>query len=367
MKHYLAHLHSCRRGKSQSITMSRQRNHNYCITINNYSEEELAYCRANPPKDVQYIGFELETGDNGTPHIQGFVHYTNAVPFNTVKKHFPRAHIEAMRGSLEHNTKYCSKEGKLEQYGNKPKSMKEAAKQSAEERWALAKAGKFQQLPPEQIKTYEYIHSKYADKPKSLDKLQNVWLCGPANCGKSSTVRRKWPDYYDKERDNKWWDGYEGEKVVLIDDVDPRHNKDYNLAGMLKRWADHYPFNGEVKGGCIKNMRPEMIVVTSQYTIEEVFGYDSKAFDAISRRFWEFRWDGQRFVGVQDLEDAFPTASSEAVAPCTASSSASGEGESDDEPDEPWTYEELMAVQEWDPEYDEAIERESRMWDLEFA
>ena len=110
-----------------------------------------------------------------------------------------------------------------------------------------------------------------------------------------------------------------------------------------------------------------MIVVTSQYTIEEVFGYDSKAFDAISRRFWEFRWDGQRFVGVQDLEDAFPTASSEAVAPCTASSSASGEGESDDEPDEPWTYEELMAVQEWDPEYDEAIERESRMWDLEFA
>ena len=57
-----------------------------------------------------------------------------------------------------------------------------------------------------------------------------------------------------------------------------------------------------------------MIVVTSQYTIEEVFGYDSKAFDAISRRFWEFRWDGQRFVGVQDLEDAFPTASSEAVA-----------------------------------------------------
>ena len=102
MKHYLAHLHSCRRGKSQSITMSRQRNHNYCITINNYSEEELAYCRANPPKDVQYIGFELETGDNGTPHIQGFVHYTNAVPFNTVKKHFPRAHIEAMRGSLEH-------------------------------------------------------------------------------------------------------------------------------------------------------------------------------------------------------------------------------------------------------------------------
>ena len=33
----------------------------------------------------------------------------------------------------------------------------------------IGKGGQVQQLPPEQIKTYEYIHSKYADKPR-------VWI-----------------------------------------------------------------------------------------------------------------------------------------------------------------------------------------------
>ena len=35
----------------------------------------------------------------------------------------------------------------------------ERGKQSIEERWALAKGGEFERLPPEHLKIYKYIHS----------------------------------------------------------------------------------------------------------------------------------------------------------------------------------------------------------------
>lgn len=70
---------------------------------------------------------------------------------------------------------------------------------------------------------------------------------------------------------NKWWDNYQAETSILLDDLD--RNGGQTLGHHLKIWADKYPFSAEVKGGQVKP-EYEVFMVTSNYSIEEVFTND---------------------------------------------------------------------------------------------
>ena len=82
---------------------------------------------------------------------------------------------------------------------------------------------------------------------------------------------------------NKWWDGYDNEEVVIMEDFNMEQAK--HLAHHLKIWADHYPFMAERKGGSML-IRPKKIIVTSNYHPEEAFGEDKTgSLEPIMRRF----------------------------------------------------------------------------------
>ena len=109
--------------------------------------------------------------------------------------------------------------------------------------------------------------------------LQNEWYWGAPGTGKT---RKAWddnPKMYIKAL-NKWWDGYKGEDVVLLDDWDPKHDC---LVSYLKNWADRYPFRCECKGTSMM-ARPKKLIVTSNYPIEQCFN-NIEDVEAIKRRF----------------------------------------------------------------------------------
>jgi len=92
-------------------TLPQARARKWCLTINNYTKEELNYtenyCKSNCKHYV--IGKEQGSKEH-TPHLQIYIEYTNARSFASIKKVFTTAHIEAAKGSLEDNFTYCTKE-----------------------------------------------------------------------------------------------------------------------------------------------------------------------------------------------------------------------------------------------------------------
>lgn len=132
------------------------------------------------------------------------------------------------------------------------------------------------------IKLYKAV----VNKPESLDELTNEWYFGPPGTGKSRKVRQDHPDVYDKPL-NKWWDAYEDQQTVVLDDFGTGQSV---LGDLLKRWADHYPFTAEVKGSAT-TIRPRKVIVTSNYTPEEIWPEDKMMAEAIRRRFKFIRFE----------------------------------------------------------------------------
>lgn len=254
----------------------------YVFTLNNYTEDDENHI-FSLALECKYIVVGKEVGESGTPHFQGFICFDLQKSFNAVKAILPDGcHIEARKGTFKQAADYCKKDNDYFEHGTLPMDQKEkgeAGKLSSEERWALAKAGEFEKLPPEHYVKYKAIHAEYT-QVADRNELDNIWICGPSGCGKSRYVRDNYPVFFSKPM-NKWWDGYNHEEVVVIDDFAPEHTA--TMCYRLKMWMDHYAVNVEVKGGLLK-IRPKTLIVTSQYSLEECFP-DPRDFDAMNRRF----------------------------------------------------------------------------------
>lgn len=116
-------------------------------------------------------------------------------------------------------------------------------------------------------------------EPYTYDDVRGVWYYGEPDAGKSRAAREKYPDAFIKPQ-NKWWDGYQGQEAVILDDLD---HKGACLDHYLKIWADRYSCSGEVKGYKVE-LRHKVFVVTSNYTPEELW-QDAAVVAAIRRRF----------------------------------------------------------------------------------
>jgi len=79
---------------------------------------------------------------------------------------------------------------------------------------------------------------------------------------------------------NKWWEHYDHEPEVLIEDVGKTHEW---MGDFLKIWADRYGFRAEIKQDSMV-LRPEVIIVTSNYHPKDLWP-DPSVHEPILRRF----------------------------------------------------------------------------------
>jgi len=276
---------------SDSVDEGYSRHRNFIFTLNNYTEEdELAAQQLK----CRYVVFGYERAPTtGTPHLQGFVSFKDACTLTAASKRLKRASFK-IANTVTEAIDYCKKDGEYFERGDPPKDPKQKGIVE-KERWKRIREAcenlKYAELPDDYVCRHPGNVGKIrhlflaTTVPSDLDKLENYWYFGPSGSGKSLAARKYIRElshsYYLKDL-TKWWDYYAHQDVVLIEEIGPQHIP--ALTELLKKWADYYVFPAECKCGYYPAIRPKKIIVTSNFSIDELFNTAMDR-DPINRRF----------------------------------------------------------------------------------
>lgn len=254
--------------------MSGGRSKHWCFTLNNYLDHELESIRAlgAQTKRVSYLVFGFEQGERGVPHLQGFVSFVEKRRFAFVKSVVGgRAHLEIARGTPSEAAEYCKKDGKFEERGCLPLGRGCRSDLDSLAR-SISSGASLQEIQETFGGTYlryrRSIRDEIAERVPPRDFAPTVKiLWGPTGTGKTRSV-------YDfhlvetiyKHDGGDWFDGYNGQDIVLFDDYS---GSDFKLTYLLKI-CDRYPMRVPIKGSFVQ-FRPRVIYFTSN--IDPVLWY----------------------------------------------------------------------------------------------
>jgi len=237
---------------------------NVVFTLNNYSATDIARL-TELGKSVSYLIFGEEVGESQTRHLQGYVEFSNpratGKGWSNMKKLMGECHFEVRRGTAKQAADYCKKDGIFKEFG-------EISRQGERTDWQQATEDILQGRS-----VVEVIQEQPQLLPaiRALERLQNLnihplerevhvtWLHGSPGCGKTRYVWDNHPNVYSKPS-GTWWDGYNGEDVLLLDDFEG----DIAFAELLKV-LDRYKYRVPVKGGFVGARWTKVFITTNAH------------------------------------------------------------------------------------------------------
>lgn len=234
-----------------------KRGRGWCFTINNppsYIDNVLEYVHEDTA--ASYTVAQMETGEKGTDHLQGYIHFSNKKSFAFVKSLFPEAHWERARGTPVQNKAYCTKSetrirGPFE-FGEVPRQGRRTDLDAIQDDLDSGKTlASISRKYFGQFIRYHRGFREYQLLTSTSRKWEMEVLCyvGPSGVGKSRTVFERFPDAYWKSKNSgqqQFWDGYMGHSVIIIDEFYGWLPFDY-----LLRLTDRYPFSLDCKHGTL--------------------------------------------------------------------------------------------------------------------
>lgn len=141
----------------------------WCFTLNNFTNGEYELIKQNLAT-TKYGVIGKETGEGGTPHLQGFVIFETSKRLNAVKRFLSnRAHVEQARGTSNQAATYCKKEGSFEEFGELPNSQGKRSDIEKFKEWIM----EFQGVISEQDVASEFpsIYLRYRASAMSMVRL----------------------------------------------------------------------------------------------------------------------------------------------------------------------------------------------------
>lgn len=286
----------------------------WMITINNpldkgFTHEKIKELLSSI-RSLDYWAMCDEIGnEKHTLHTHIVIHRGGALRFSTLKKLFPPADLEMLRGTLQQARDYIRKEGKYKGSNKEETNLKNTFEESG------IVPDEHQGQRSDLIALYDMIKdgkSNYEileDNPNYMMQLEKVERCreilryeqfknivremhveywfGDPGSGKTSGVYKLFGGYdkvYRITDSRNPWDGYKGQDVILFDDF---REYDFDISVLLK-WLDIYPlelpcrYNN--KQACFTN-----VYFTSNIPFDKLYDdlqkKDIKTWEAFCRRF----------------------------------------------------------------------------------
>jgi len=231
----------------------------WCFTAWEINEDPLDICWLNVKYDDQvvFLVYQIEKApDTGTLHAQGVVWFKNPRFLQGVKRYFESdtMHLEPCKywdASVEYCTKEETREAGPFKYGTEPECKGQGHRSDLDEAFSAAKEGRLEDVSPSTLLRYHRGVEKVSQTgvkerwSKTMrPEIEVLVFWGPPGVGKSYWCNTWFEDAYRKRPDTKWWDGYEEEDTIIIDEF--RGQIDYR---MFLQICDRYPLCLEIKGG----------------------------------------------------------------------------------------------------------------------
>lgn len=284
----------CPKGNTVPLGTNKK-SRDWCFTINNPTEDDW---RQMKEIECRYICYAPEIGDNGTPHIQGYVMFNSPRHLSALKKIMPRAHLEYRRGTHDQARLYIVGDYKgkplnadFTERGTPPEQGKRSDLQSYYEDIKAGKRGrdlsvdhlamrvKYPRAEEKLVYEEDKVRARKQYDDGMAPEVHVRW--GPPGTGKTRKIFEEHTDIYEptiRKCGTHWWTGYQGEDVILLDEF----NGQIPIRDFL-RLIDRYPFSMETKGGHVWRLATK-IYICSNTPPEEWYPGEILQFEKIKRR-----------------------------------------------------------------------------------
>lgn len=227
-------------------------------------------------------------------HYQGYMELYKPMRLKGVKTAFGdnTMHLEKRQGTRDQARAYCMKDGNFREFGT---WIKGQGHRTDLEKVAN-KLVNGDVTITEVMEENPVLYCKYRNglkdlgglgmqrKTREFRKLEVEILSGPTGCGKTRRAFETAPDAYKIEGDNlTWWDGYNGEETIIIDE----YNNNESVTKMLNL-LDGYQLRLATKGS-FTYANWTRVIITTNLTRDELHPNAKPAHrDALFRRVTDF-------------------------------------------------------------------------------
>ena len=266
----------------------------WVFTINNWTEDDISWVMA---LEVSKLVCSKEVAATGTPHLQGCVTFKRKYTHKQVRKLHPSAWWEIAKAAIDFN--YCKKLG--------GEVVRDECNQAQGKRTDIdliregLEAGDKMEQVVKKARTMQSIQFakawfQYTEKHLPINtKIDVFWYYGCSGTGKTKKVLTE------NQNSNtelfiplsfKWWDGYEGQDAVLLDDLRPT----WCPIDQLLRLLDPYRYNYRVETkGSSRPLNATKMYITTPWHPADFLRDSQEDPQQLLRRItelWHFRADG---------------------------------------------------------------------------